>query len=84
MVILVTCSHFIHTYSLLHLIFHLITSHLFFSETSGASDMEFDKQQLEHFLTVSKVDIPLSIFHTLSKMEKNVNKKTLPQRYWEI
>ena len=28
----------------------------FLSETTGGSDMEFDKQQLEHFLTVSKVE----------------------------
>ena len=27
------------------------------SETTGGSDMEFDKQHLEHFLTVSKVEI---------------------------
>ena len=26
------------------------------SETTGGSDMEFDKQHLEHFLTVSKVE----------------------------
>ena len=39
----------------------------FLSETTGGSDMEFDKQQLEHFLTVSKVE---KRFLTVSNVEK--------------
>ena len=39
------------------------------SETTGGSDMEFDKQQLEHFLTVSKVFFDKTFENSLKNLD---------------